>query len=103
MAREKHLKSIDIGNVPELLRIVEEMRKSEEPRVLRRDSEDLAILTPVKPPRRRARKASADEVARSKDGILKAAGGWKDIVDAEAFKAYIYERRRTSSRPPVHL
>ena len=99
----KELRPLDISNVPELLRLVEEVRKSEEPRVLRRDGEDLAILFPVKPPRRRARKASADEVARSKDGILKAAGGWKEIVDAEAFKAYIYERRRTSSRPPVHL
>ena len=60
----KELRPIDISNVPELLRLVEEVRKGEEPRVLRRDSEDLAILTPVKPPRRRARKASADEVAR---------------------------------------
>ena len=41
--------------------------------------------------------------ARSKEGILKAAGRWKDIVDAEAFKSYIYERRRASSRPPVRL
>ncbi len=44
-----------------------------------------------------------EEVSRSKEGIVKAAGRWKDIVDAEAFKAYIYERRRTSSRPPVRL
>ena len=56
MARERHIRSIDISNVPELLRLVEEVRKSEEPRILRRDSEDLAILTPVKPPRRRAGK-----------------------------------------------
>lgn len=45
----------------------------------------------------------AEEVARSKEGILKAAGRWKEIVDVEAFKAYIYERRRTSSRPPVRF
>lgn len=50
----KELKRIDISNVPELLRIVEEVRKTEEPQVLRRDSEDLAILTPMKRPRRRA-------------------------------------------------
>jgi len=56
MAKEQHIKSIDISNVPELLRLVEEVRKSEEPRVLRRDSEDLAILMPVKPPRRRVEK-----------------------------------------------
>ncbi len=40
------------------------------------------------------------EVAR--EGIRKAAGSWKDI-DAEAFKAYIRERRSASSRPPVTL
>lgn len=47
--------------------------------------------------------AETEEVARSREGILKAAGRWKDIVDAEAFKSYIYERRRTSGRPPVRL
>lgn len=99
----KELKGIDISKVPELLRLVEEVRRTREARVLRRDSEDLAILTPVKPPRRRAGKASAAEVARSKEGILKAAGGWKEIVDAETFKAYTRERRRISSRPPVRL
>ncbi|MBI2907733.1 MAG: hypothetical protein HYX92_08775 [Chloroflexi bacterium] len=101
MARD--LKRIDSGNVLELLRLVEEVRESDEPRVLGRDSEDLAILTPVKPPERRAERLSADEVARSKEGILRAVGGWKNIVDAEAFRDYIRERRRTSSRPPVHL
>ncbi|MBI4320630.1 MAG: hypothetical protein HY675_19235 [Chloroflexi bacterium] len=45
----------------------------------------------------------AEDVARSKEGILKAAGRWKEIVDAEAFKAYIHERRRTSGRPSVRL
>jgi sulfur carrier protein ThiS len=46
--------------------------------------------------------ASPEEVARSKDGILKAAGSWKDI-DTEAFKAYIAERRHTANRPSVKL
>lgn len=99
----KALRPIDITNVPELLRLVDEVRRSDEPHVLRRDSEYLAILTPVKPPRRRTGKASAAEVARSKEGILKATGGWKAIVDADAFKTYIRERRRSSSRPPVRL
>lgn len=45
---------------------------------------------------------SADEVTASQEGIRKAAGSWKD-VDVAAFKAYIAERRRSSSRPPVQL
>jgi hypothetical protein len=43
-----------------------------------------------------------EEVTRSRDGILKAAGSWKDI-DTEAFKAYIADRRHTANRPSVKL
>jgi hypothetical protein len=51
----------------------------------------------------KARKApSPEEVARSRAGIRKAAGSWKDI-DTEAFKAYIAERRRTANRPSIKL
>lgn len=46
---------------------------------------------------------TAEEVARSAEGIRRAAGRWKDLIDAEAFKTYIRERRRTSSRPPLRL
>jgi len=46
MARE--LKHIDISNSPELLRIVEEVRASNEPQVLQREHVDLAIVRPVK-------------------------------------------------------
>ena len=55
MARE--LKRIDITDVPDLLRIAEEVRTTQEPRVLRRDSEDVAILVPVQPARRRGARA----------------------------------------------
>lgn len=47
MARERH--PIDISNVPELLRIAEEVRSSGEPRLLKHGEQDLAVLTPVKP------------------------------------------------------
>ena len=45
---------------------------------------------------------SPEDVARSKDGILKAAGSWKGI-DTEAFKVYIKDRRHTANRPAVKL
>lgn len=45
---------------------------------------------------------SPEDVARSREGILKAAGSWKDI-DTDAFKAYIAERRHTANRPSVKL
>ena len=46
---------------------------------------------------------SPEQVARSIAGIKAAAGGWKDLVDAEAFTAYIRQRRRTANRPSVRL
>jgi hypothetical protein len=45
MARE--LKPIDISASPEILRIVEEVRASNEPRVLQREHVDVAILRPL--------------------------------------------------------
>ncbi len=97
---ERKLKRIDVSGVPELLSIAEEVRKTREPRLLRRDSEDLAIVMPVKPaPRTRAKrmKSKADyEAFRS------AAGGWKD-VDTDKLIADIYADRRVSNRPAIEL
>lgn len=50
-----------------------------------------------------ATRPSPDEVARSIEGIRQAIGGWKGLVDAEEFIAYIRERRRTANRPSVRL
>jgi hypothetical protein len=46
-------KPIDISNDPELLKLAEEVYTTHEPRILRRDDEDLAVLMPVKPKRKR--------------------------------------------------
>jgi hypothetical protein len=45
MAHE--LPSIDISDQPELVRLAEEVRATNRPRVLRRDGEDLALLVPL--------------------------------------------------------
>src|SRR5918996_2137839 len=45
---------------------------------------------------------SPEDVARSRDGIRKAAGSWQGI-DTESFKAYIADRRQTANRPSVKL
>ena len=47
MAKES--KRIDISNIPELLSIAHEVQRTNEPRILKQDSEDLAVLTPIKP------------------------------------------------------
>lgn len=44
----KDLKSIDITDSPELVQLVEQVRQADEPVVLRRSSEDVAIVRPMK-------------------------------------------------------
>jgi hypothetical protein len=46
---------------------------------------------------------SSYDPERALAGIRAAAGGWQGLVDAEEFKRYIYERRRTANRPSVEL
>lgn len=48
------------------------------------------------------RERTPEEIEESIEGIRKSIGSWRDF-DAEGFMAYIRERRRTSSRPPVEL
>jgi hypothetical protein len=73
LARE--LKSIDIGVNPKLMRIVEEVRSSNEPRVLRRDREDLVIVVPAK----RARRPSRAKTLADYAAFRAAADSWKDV------------------------
>lgn len=47
-----------------------------------------------------SRNPTPEEAAASRAAIYEAAGSWKD-VDAETFKDYITERRRTANRPSV--
>jgi hypothetical protein len=76
MARE--LKHLDISDSPDLLRIVEEVRASNEPRVLQRDHVDVAILRPLKRPARKripkGRPTSADDALWRLVGIGESEG-----------------------------
>ena len=96
MARER--KAVEIGDMPELLRLAEEVHDSEEPRVLHKNGRELAVLMPVKPPatRRTRRKKTEAEL----EAFRSAAGGWADI-DTDKLIADIYESRDISTRPPV--
>lgn len=100
MPKERALRPINVSDVPELLRIAEEVRNSNEPRLLRRDDEDLAILVPVA--RLRRRRAPRLGSKANYEAFRSAAGGWKD-VDTDKLIADIYADRRMSDRPPVEL
>ena len=78
------------------------------PVTIEREDGSRVVLRPARPRSSRrqgssSRRPSAAQVKRSREGTLKAAGSWQGIVDAEAFKAYIYERRRMPGRPSVRL
>jgi hypothetical protein len=92
------VKAIDVSNVPELLKLAEEVRTSGEPRLLRRDGEDLAILRPA-----RKRGSKRTKKLSDHEAFLSSAGGWKGLLDPDKFLADIYERRRHTTRTPVEL
>ena len=47
-------KSVDVSDAPELRRLAEEVATTNEPRVLQRDNQGLAILKPAKRTKKRA-------------------------------------------------
>jgi hypothetical protein len=92
---------IDISNMPDLVRIAEEVEATKKPLKLTRDRKTVAILMPVataETPRKKRAKTKADYEA-----FRAAFGSWKD-VDTEALLKNIHaDRRRTNTRPPVKL
>jgi hypothetical protein len=71
MAKEKAPKRIDVSRIPELLHLAQEVRSTNEPRILQQESEDLAILSPVWPKKRA--KATAQPVT-SDDALFRLIG-----------------------------
>src|SRR4051794_22309582 len=97
----KELTPVDITNTPDLLRLAEEVRRSGQPRLLRRENEDLAVLSPVATPaKHRTRKAKTYTKADD-EAFLSSAGGWKDFDLDEFLKNN--EKSRRASRRPVEL
>ena len=90
--------TIDITDLPELRRIVEEVRATREPRVLRAGDEDLAVLTPLATGHR----SDPTETRTDDEIFLSSFGGWAGLVDAEQLKADL-KAARGSDRPPVEL
>jgi len=94
-----HPTPIDITNMPELVKIAEEVEATKTPRELKRENKTVAVIMPAKkaPARKKREKTKADYEA-----FKSAAGGWKDI-DTDKLIADIYASRRRSNRPPVKL
>jgi hypothetical protein len=90
-------KVVDIGGMPELVRLAEEVRATHEPHVLRSGGQDLAVLTPVEPGRSGDLWAGYDPDA-VRAAIDATAGSWADL-DVDAVIAHVYRAREEGSRP----
>jgi hypothetical protein len=92
MAKEP--KRIDISRMPELLSIAQEVRSTNEPRILQQESEDLALLSPVRPKKRSQNKAqpvTTDDalfrlIGIGKSGIPGGVSGKKHEYLARAYR-----------------
>ena len=83
------LTPIDISNMPELDRIVEEVAATQQPRELKRNKQTVAVLMPVEP---------GTKAKTVYEASLAAIGSWSDL-DAEELIANIYRWRKEGSRP----
>ena len=89
---------IDISNNPDLLRLAEEVAATKKSRLLRASGESVALLTPVKPTKKRRTgpEKTLGEYKRFRSGV----GAWKDI-DAKEMIAKIYRWRAEGSKPAI--
>ena len=93
---------IDVSNMPELRRLAKEVNETGEPRVLRDDEGELAVITPIASKRKpKGRNTLPPKTKEQMDRFWSSFGGWKD-VDTDKLLEYIYEGRK-SSKPPVDL
>lgn len=71
---ERDLKRIDIGEVTDWAALAEEVRRTNEPRVLQRASEDVAMLMPVTRQKIKTRRAPRGKPFTSDDPLWSVVG-----------------------------
>jgi hypothetical protein len=91
-AEPAELKALDISAMPEVRRLAEEVQASNEPRLLQRDGEDVAILMPV-PPARKAARSRRGPLTRE-DALFQLVGiGSSDVPGGVSGKKHEYYAR----------
>ena len=91
---------VDISTMPDLLRLAEEVARTQQPHVLQRDNNDVAILIPA---RARGRRRTGNDISQADiDATLAAFGAWKGRIDPEEFMRQV-KAGREDDRPPVRL
>ncbi len=102
------LAPIDISKtgVPSLVDVVEDVRRTNRPRILRQAGEDIAVISPIKKAAKRPSLKRPLFKQRSQadiEAFLSSAGGWEDIVDTDKLKAGIEASHRLPIRPRPEL
>jgi len=87
----------DITNIPELVRIAEEVEATNKPRVLKRDNTPIAILTPVK--KNQSSKAKSKAIKEA----LSLAGAWGERSWNEVEAELDRIRHSSKATPPFEL
>lgn len=90
------LAPIDITGTPELLQLAEEVKATGKPRRLRRNHEDVAVLSPVPSahrPRRGTRSTSADDPLWSIIGMAETAGPGDVAANVDRYLADAHGRQ----------
>ena len=87
-------RAVDIEEYPDLIPLAEEVSRTHQPRILRRNGKEIARLEPVK----KAGSVPPKNSAEDDEAFLRSAGSWKDF-DAEAFLKEMRESRDIE-RPP---
>jgi hypothetical protein len=90
---------IDISTMPDLARLAREVARDGRRRVLQEGSTDIAVLSPVRSSRRRARRVVTQADI---DAALATFGAWRDTIDTEQLKRELDEAR-SDNRTPVEL
>lgn len=94
MAREAV--AFDLREIPDLARLVQEVRRTQTPIVLRDGDQDVAVLSPAPDRRRRMKqRVSPEDITAT----LSVFGAWKDKIDPEALKRRVREDREDGEAP----
>ena len=94
------LTPIDISNIPELVRIAEEVNSTKKSRILTVSRRTLAVLMPVE-----TTGTSKEKRGKTKtdyEAFFSAFGSWKD-VDTDSLLKTISATRKRSNRPPIEV
>jgi hypothetical protein len=60
----KHMQPIDISKIPDLVRIVEEMKDAKEPRILKKGSAPVAMLMPLETSTNQRQESTGESLLR---------------------------------------